>query len=198
LAPEDLTREGGIPVTTLERTLLDIATDLDAVRLERAVVAADRSGRLRWGVLQRMIGEGRGRAGVALLRRVAEEVDPGAVDVRSGIEVDFLGLCRGTGLPAPAVNVLVAGSLVDFLWPGHRLAVEVDSYKYHGDRSAFERDHRSTLALEAAGYTVHRITERMLSRDPGPFLDLVRRSLDLDPPGTTETNAHAHSFTRFP
>jgi very-short-patch-repair endonuclease len=91
--------------------------------------------------------------------------------------VDFLGLCRKAGLPVPAVNVLVAGCLVDFFWPGQRVVVEVDSYRYHGDRSAFERDHGSTLALENEGYKVHRITERMLFQDPGPFLDLVGRSL---------------------
>jgi Protein of unknown function (DUF559) len=187
LAPEDLTRESGIPVTTLERTLLDIAADLDAGRLERVVVAADRSGRLRWGRLQRALEEGKGRPGVARLRRVAEEVDPGAAEVRSGLEVDFLALCRKAGLPAPAVNVLVAGRLVDFLWPERRVIVEVDSYRYHGDRSAFERDHRSTLILETAGYAVHRITERMLTQDPGSFLDLVRNSLRGD-----------DSSTRFP
>jgi hypothetical protein len=177
LVAGDLTREAGIPVTTIERTLADIAADLDSVQLERAVVAADRSGRLRWGELQRVIEEGTGCPGVASLRRVVAEADPVAAEVRSGPEVDFLSLCRKARLPVPAVNVLVAGHLVDFLWPETRVIVEVDSYRYHGDRSAFERDHRRTLALEVAGYAVHRITERMLSRDPGPFLNLVRRSI---------------------
>ncbi len=190
LAPGDLTRESGIPVTTLERTLFEIAVDLDAVRLERAVVAADRSGRLRWGRLQRAIEEGEGHPGVARLRRVVEEIDPGAVDVRSRLEVDFLALCRRAGLPGPAVNVLVEGRLVDFLWPDRRVIVEVDSYRYHGDRSAFERDRRSTLVLEAAGYAVHRLTERM-TRDPGPFLDLVRHSLR---PSRRQRQLHAFSM----
>lgn len=177
LAARDLTREGEIPVTTIERTLADIAAELNPTQLERAVVAAARSGRLRWEELRRVIEEGAGRPGVASLRRVAAEVDPVAVEVRSGPEVDFLGLCRKSRLPVPAVNVLVEGHLVDFLWPGQRVVVEVDSYRYHGDHPAFERDHRRTLALETAGYAVHRITERMLSGDPAPFLSLVRRSL---------------------
>jgi len=173
----DRTLELGIPVTTIERTLLDCAADHEWSQLERMVVAADRSGRLRWGELRRVMHEGSGRAGVCRLRQVAEAVDPGAVEVRSGVEVDFLALCRDAGLPTPAVNVLVAGALVDFLWTSQRVIVEVDSYLFHGDRSAFERDHRSTLALTAAGYEVHRITERMLALDPEPFLDLVQRSI---------------------
>ncbi len=181
LEPEDVTTEVGIPVTTVERTLLDNAADLDRRQLERMVVAADRSGRLRWKELMRVIGEGEGRCGIARLRRVAAEVDPEAVDVRSGVEVDFLGLCREAGLPPPAVNAEVVDRIVDFLWAEQRVIVELDTYRFHGDRAAFERDHRTTLVLEAAGYTVHRITDRMLAGDPHPFLDLVRNSLTRSP-----------------
>jgi hypothetical protein len=169
--------ESGIPATTIERTLLDIAAGLDARRLERAVVAADRSGRLRWPELGRVLAQGKGRAGTALLRRVAMHVDPRAVDAASPLEVDFLALCREAGLPQPSVNVLVGGRLVDFLWPDRRVIVETDGYRYHRDRPAFERDHEATVALTAAGYTVHRATYRMLQRNPAPFLRNVRQSL---------------------
>jgi very-short-patch-repair endonuclease len=93
--------------------------------------------------------------------------------------VDFLALCREAGLPMPQVNVIVEGQLVDFHWPKERLVVETDSYKYHADRPAFERDHERTVALQAAGHTVRRTTYKMLERDPRPFLRLVRKALGV-------------------
>jgi len=170
-------QEAGIPVTSVERTVLDMAGRLDDRQLERILVAAHRSGRLSWSRLGRLLESRRGHKGVGRLRRIAAEVDPGAVEARSGVEVDFLALCRRERLPTPAVNVLIAGHLVDFLWAGERVIVETDSYVFHGDRPAFERDHETDIDLVAAGYDVHRITDRMLSRDPRPFLANVRRAL---------------------
>jgi hypothetical protein len=178
LPPEHVTVAAGIPATTPERTLLDLAARLDARQLERAVVAADRANRIRWPELHRVVEEGIGRKGRGLLRRLCGQVDPGAVDARSNPEIDFLALCREARLPLPAVNVLVEGRLVDFFWPKEKLVIEIDSYRYHGDPAAFERDHKSTLALMAADYEVLRITDRMLENDPRAFMALVRESLN--------------------
>ncbi|HWO15923.1 MAG TPA: DUF559 domain-containing protein [Solirubrobacterales bacterium] len=177
LLPEHVVIEGGIPVTSIERTLLDNAGRLDDRQLERMLVAADRSRRLRWPELRRVLDTGSGKKGLGRLRRLVEQVDPRAVDARSPAEIDFLALCREANLPLPQVNVIVEDRLVDFYWPRARVIVETDSYTYHADRPAFERDHESTVALELAGYTVHRPTYKMLKRDPAPFLRLVRKSL---------------------
>jgi hypothetical protein len=177
LPQDDIHFEDGIPVTTVERALLDMAGRLNARQLERVLAVADRSELLRWDVLRRKVERGRGRRGIARLRRVAAAMDPRAADALSPLEVDFLALCREHSLPIPQVNVLVEGCLVDFLWPGQRLVVETDGYTYHRDRAAFERDHERTVRLTAAGYEVHRATRLMLHRDPAPFLQLVRRQL---------------------
>jgi very-short-patch-repair endonuclease len=103
--------------------------------------------------------------------------DPRFADAVSPPEVDFLMLCREAGLALPQVNVLVEGRKVDFYWPKQRLVVESDSYSYHADRPAFERDHASTVALELAGYRVLRTTREMLRDAPGPFIHLVRERL---------------------
>jgi hypothetical protein len=177
LPPEHVAKERGIPVTTVERALLDMAGRLSAKQQERTLVAADRAGRVNWQVLQRLVARGRGRKGIGRLRRVAMEVDPRAVDAKSPLEVDFLALCRETGLSLPQVNVFVGPYLVDFFWPAQKVVVETDSYTYHRDRPAFESDHQRTVALTAAGYEVHRATHQMLAWDPAPFMNLVRRSL---------------------
>jgi len=177
LPDEDVTVEAGIPVTSVERTIMDSAGRLDERQLEHMIVDADRSGRLEWRQLHRVIEQGNGRRGLRRLRRVATRVDPRARDTVSPLEVDFLSLCQRAGLPLPQVNVLVDGHLVDFYWPQAKVIVETDGYAFHNDRAAFERDHENTVALTAAGYTVHRATYRMLKRAPEPFLVLVADSL---------------------
>lgn len=177
LEEAEMTVEAAIPVTSVERTLMDIAVGLDMRQLEHAVVAADRTRRLRWSELDRLLARTPRRPGAGLLRRVAHRVSPDAVEAKSPPEVDFLALCREAGLPQPQVNVQVGPYLVDFLWQGERVIVETDSYAYHGDRLAFERDHKRTVVLTAAGYEVHRATALMLEHDPESFLRLLRRSL---------------------
>lgn len=148
--------------------------------MERLLVEADRSGQLNWPSFHAVLDRPGGRKGIGRLRRVAKEVDPRAADTRSPTEVDFLALCRKARMRPPQVNVLVEGRLVDFLWPEVRLIVEADSYGYHRDRPAFERDHESTIALTAAGYTVLRTTYRMLELDPVPFMRLVAQNLQFE------------------
>jgi hypothetical protein len=177
LPPGDVTEHAGIPVTSLERVMRDMAGRLDERQMERMLVEADRSGHLSWPALQRVLDRPGGWKGANRLRRVARQVDPRAAETRSPTEVDFLALCRESGLPLPEVNVLVGDRLVDFFWPRARLIVETDSYTYHADRPAFERDHQSTVAFMAAGYTVRRATHWMLEHDPEPFMRLVRQAL---------------------
>jgi len=178
LPAEHVTVEAGIPVTTLERTFLDNARRLDEKQLEHDLAEADRSRRLRWSKLWRILTEhGRGRKGVKRLKRVATRADPRFADAVSASEVDFLILCREEGLKMPQVNVLVEGRKVDFYWPEERVIVEADSYGFHGDPRSFELDHQSTVDLEAAGYRVHRTTYKMLQSNPAPFLRLVAASL---------------------
>jgi hypothetical protein len=173
----ETTVEAGIPVTSIERTIMDMAPRLDDRQLERMLVAADRSRRLRWPRLMCLIERAPRRSGAGRLGRIARNVDPRAVDALSPTEVDFLALCREAGLPTPQVNVLVEGHLVDFAWLDKRVLVETDSFSFHADRPSFERDHLTTVELEIAGYRVHRAAAGMLESKPEPFLEVVRRSL---------------------
>jgi hypothetical protein len=177
LEVSEIAMKDRIPVTSIERVLLDFAPRLDMRQLERAVVAADRTGALRWPELLRLLDRTPRRPGAARLRRVSLRVHPTAVDAVSPLEVDFLALCRKSGLPLPQINVLVNGHQVDFFWPAEGVIVETDGYAYHRDRPAFEHDHERTADLEASGYSVHRATYRMLSDDPSSFMRLVQRSI---------------------
>jgi hypothetical protein len=176
--PDDhVTTKLGIPVTTPERALLDMAPRLDTKQLERSLVEGDKSGCIRWPKLQAMVRGWRGKKGIGRLRLVAMEVDPRAADTFAPSEIDFLALCREFGVPLPQVNVLVEGFLVDFYWPAQRLVVESDSFAHHTNRPTFEEDYERTVKLTAAGYEVHRTTWRMLAWSPDLFMKLVQTSL---------------------
>lgn len=177
LEPFEVTIERGIPVATIERVLLDLAARTDSRQLERIFVQAYKTDHLSWPRLGRILERRRGRKGIGNLRRIAQEVDPRALETRSVTEVDFLALCREVNLSTPSVNVLVEDHLVDFLWPTQKIVVETDSWSHHRDRPSFERDHQTDVDLIAAGYDVHRTTYKMLERNPAPFLGNVRRAL---------------------
>ncbi len=177
LPSTDTTKVAGIPVTRIERTAVDMAGRLDQRQMEHFLVEADRAGCLSRPTLQEVLDRPGGRRGVGRLRRVAARVDPRTKDTRSPPEVDFLMLCRENGVPLPQVNVLVEGHLVVFFWPRDRLIVEADSYTFHRDRVSFEHDRESSVELANAGYLVHRVTRRMIERNPIAIVKLVQRTL---------------------
>jgi very-short-patch-repair endonuclease len=98
---------------------------------------------------------------------------------RTELEARFLGLCRRQRLPAPRVNVRVGPDTVDFLYPAHRLIVEVDGWEGHRMRSAFEEDRARDARLTVLGYTVIRFTWRRLTDDPPGVAATVRALLAI-------------------
>ena len=56
--------------------------------------------------------------------------------------------------------------VVDFLWPEHRIVVEVDGYEFHGGRQSFEADRERDAELAVQGYRVLRFTYRQVTEEP--------------------------------
>jgi very-short-patch-repair endonuclease len=165
----DRTRRHGIPVTSVTRTLLDVATVANARQLARIVDEADRAG---WLDREALLERSHGRKGAKALRAVI--ANPSARWTRSELEARFLRLCRTHQIPAPIVNTKVEGFEVDCLWPGARLIVELDGYEYHRTPGAFERDRRRDAHLKRMGYDVIRVTQQWLSEDPEGVADTVQ------------------------
>jgi hypothetical protein len=179
LHPDDRTVHDGIPVTTVARTLLDLAEVLRANEVERAFDEAERLRLLDMRALAAVCERATGRHGLRVLRPLLADARPSVAETRSPLERVFLSFCRDHGLPLPAVNVLAAGFTVDALWPKQRLVVELDSYEFHGrSRGAFERDRARDAALQLAGYRVVRITWRRLTREPEAVAATIRALLD--------------------
>lgn len=181
LPDEDRAFRHAIPVTTVARTVLDLAGVVQRSDLERTIEEAERLRLLDLSDLQRLLDRGSRRRGTNLLRQILAEELPGTAATRSHLERRFLMLSERAGLPPPQVNVGVAGLEVDCLWSRQRLVVELDGHTFHRTRAAFERDRARDAVLQLAGFRVLRITHRRLDHEPAAVLDAVRRLLEASP-----------------
>jgi very-short-patch-repair endonuclease len=117
------------------------------------------------------------RRGTAVFAAIAAEHRPDQPLSRSDLEDRLFELCVGSGLPRPRVNHRVLDLKVDLLWPEHRVVAEADTVAFHGTWRSRENDLDRDAALAAAGYTVHRFTDRQVDRTPGAVVAALRRSL---------------------
>ena len=161
-------------MTTVARTLFDLAPCVDASALRRAVEEADRLNVLDLRALAAVRDGATGRR-VAPLDAVLADLHESPAP-HSELERRFGELCDREGLPPPSRNALVVGFEVDALWAQRRLIVELDGFSYHRSRAAFERDRRRDAALMLAGYRVLRISFRRLADDPRRWRGLFGRS----------------------
>jgi very-short-patch-repair endonuclease len=109
--------------------------------------------------------------------RTLADLGYGPERTRSDLERLFLRICRKHGIPKPAVNVRVGPYEVDFLWRAEGLVVEVDGWRYHSDRRAFEADRARDRELPRRGLLVLRFTDRELSTQPDAVAASLRAHL---------------------
>jgi hypothetical protein len=179
---EDIARESGFPVTTVARTLFDLAEVVQYDSLKGAAEEADRLKLLRLRELEDICERGRGRRALRPVRRLLTELhapDEG----RSPLEIRFPAFVREYHLPEPVQNADVLGHEVDALWPAAKLVVELDSWEHHGHRAAFERDRARDPKLLIAGYRTVRVTHRRLDREADQLAAEIRALLATPPPG---------------
>ena len=167
LPADEITYVDAIPVTTVPRTLLDLATVLDKRGVERAINEAEVQGHTDPLSLPALLARYPRRRGTAAIRAVLAEDRIGASVTRSELEERFLQFVADRDLPRPELNVSIAvrGGFVeaDCVWRRSRLIAELDGRAVHGTAAAFERDRARDRALGAAGWRVVRITWRQLS-----------------------------------
>jgi very-short-patch-repair endonuclease/predicted transcriptional regulator of viral defense system len=177
--PEDATVVDRVPVTSWARTALDLATDLPVARVRDALELAERQER-DFSELRELMERSRGHHGLPTLKGALAELGDTSPDLRSPAEVDLLALIREAGLPEPHVNVVVAGELVDFHWPEHRLVVEVDGRQWHGLQRDMESDRRKDVRLTLAGQRPVRYTKRRITNEPAAVIAELRALLAPD------------------
>ncbi len=170
---EDVTTRRGVQTTTVARTLVDLAKVVTAEQLGKSLREMDRRGCLGTAVVESCRGRGDGALRAALERhaRLATTL------TLSELEDRFLALLDDHDLPRPLTNHMLHGMKVDAVWPGQRLAVELDGWAFHHDRAAFEDDRARSARLAQAGWTPVRFTHAQVVEKPREVAATLRALL---------------------
>jgi hypothetical protein len=171
LGPRDGTIVAGIPVTTVPFTLVALSPDVTIEELARACHEAG----VRFGTTPRQVeavlARRRGAPGTAKVRAVLSGEQRVTL---SALEREFLKRLHEANLPLPETNRLAGGRRVDCRWPEHRLTVELDSYRYHRSRHAWEQDRRREREAYARGDQLRRYTHGDVFDDPAAMVGELR------------------------
>jgi very-short-patch-repair endonuclease len=158
----------GIPVTSMPRTLFDLAAVVSEHRLERVLNEAEIRGLTDPLSLPDLLARYPRHRGVASLRALLAAKAPGGV-TRSRLEERFVSFLDARDLPRPRLNATLAlrGRFfeVDCLWQAQRLVVELDGRAFHDTDPAYEKDRERDRILLAEGWRVTRVTWRHLEDD---------------------------------
>lgn len=177
LADADISSKDGIPVTGPARTLVDLATELDPVGVERTVNEADKRDLIDPEALRLALDDYGGQPGVRLLRSLLDRCTFRLSD--SDLEIFFRPLAARAGLPPPLSKQLVNGWEVDFFWPGLGLVVETDGLRYHRTASTQTRDARRDRAHALAGMTPLRFTHYEIKHEPAQVRAELSRATEM-------------------
>ena len=145
----------GIPITTVPRTLVDLSSLLQLEDLARACHEAGVLHRTTPRQVEKVLTKRPNTPGAKQLRKVMR----GDVHITlSALERRFLERLDEASLTHPITNKSADGRRVDCRWPEHHLTVELDSYRYHNSRHAWEQDRRREREAHARGDDFRRYT----------------------------------------
>jgi Transcriptional regulator, AbiEi antitoxin len=174
LHPLDRATHRRIPVTTVPRTLVDLAAILSLDALARACHEAGVLYRTTPKHVEAVLARRPTSPGAANLRRVMR----GDVHVTlSKLERAFLDLLRGEGLQLPQTNRSAGGRRVDCRWPEQRLTAELLGYQFHNSRHAWDQDHRRAREARKRGDRFRSYTWTDVFEDPTDMLRELRELL---------------------
>jgi very-short-patch-repair endonuclease len=159
-----------MPVTTVSRTLFDLAAVLPRRLVERAINEVDYHRHTDPISLADIAARYPHRQGIVTIRAILADLSLGASLTRSELEERFLLFLEQRRLPRPEFNApLQIGGLwieCDCLWRDQRVIVELDGWAGHGRRTSFENDRARDRMLHARGWCVVRVTWRQLHDVP--------------------------------
>lgn len=171
LPPDEVTVEDGIPVTTVPRTIFDLAATESADVVENLIREMEirelRDPLSLWD----LVGRYPRRRGVARVRLALDRLKDEPVGRRrSPLEERFAPFLRRHRLPLPRFNdSIVIGTKryeVDCHWPSAMEVVELDGWESHKTRTAFREDRARDRKLRVAGYSITRLTWNQLDDEP--------------------------------
>jgi hypothetical protein len=168
---EDVTKLGAIPITTVPRTLVDLAAVLAVDALARACHEAGVKYRTTPAHVEAVLERRPNSPGARKLRAVIHGEVPVTL---SELERTFLQLLREAGLPLPVTNKVAGAKRVDCRWPDHGLTVELQSYRFHNSRHAWEQDHQRRREAYARGDEFRTYTWADVFEEPAAMIAELR------------------------
>ena len=167
----EATTRHGIPITTVPRTLVDLSSLLQSADLARACHEAGVLYRTTPRQVEAVLANRPNTPGAKQLRKVMR----GDVHVTlSRLERRFLQRLDEAGLPQPVTNRKAGEKRVDCRWPQHNLTVELDSYRFHNTRHAWEQDRRREREAHARRDDFRRYTHEDVFEAPARMLNELR------------------------
>jgi very-short-patch-repair endonuclease len=174
LSARDAAIVRGIPVTTVPRTLVDLAAVLPQAELARACHEAGVSHRTTPADVEAVLARRPNAPGAKKLRRIMRGDERVTL---SALERAFLRRLEANGLSPPETNQPAGGRRVDCRWPDKRLTVELDGYRFHNTRHSWEQDRRREREARARGDEFRRYTYGDVFEQPRSMLAELRKLL---------------------
>jgi hypothetical protein len=135
----DVTKRYGIPITTVTRTVVDLAADSTPEELALQFHAAATRYKVKPHHVEAVLVRRRNAKGAIKLRRV---IYGDTRALLSELERGFIALLEANDLPLPKTNIPVDGHWVDCRWEEYALTAELESYEFHNTRHAWETDQK--------------------------------------------------------
>jgi very-short-patch-repair endonuclease len=179
----DVAEIDSVPVTTIQRTIIDIAGCVSAELLEESLHDALRRRLTNVARIRKRLDEigSSGRPGVAQLTKMLDARQTSVHVPQNVFETRLFRVLRTANLPPPTPQYClhVAGRrvYVDFAYPDRKVAIEADGFRWHSSRTQWDRDRLRRNHLTMMGWTIVHVTWHQLRERPDEVVDIVRALL---------------------
>lgn len=187
LDPSHITEEDGFPVTTMTRTIVDLAGKLHPRHIEFIVddlVAAKRLNLDDLGLLVEAIAR-RGKPGSRTLHGLLSDRAADDTGLASRLERLGLRVLADAGLPSPHTEYPApwnANERIDAAYPSAKVGIEWDSKRWHTQVAAFQRDRKRDRFALLEGWRIFRFTWQDLTEVPYEVVSTIRSALSAPAP----------------
>ena len=185
LPPDHISRRPPLVLTSVPRTLFDLAWGTSRQSLDAAIDSAQAQRKANLQELWAMWGEmhERGCNGSVAFRVALERRSTGDRPPTNRNERRLFDLLEAAGLPRPLCQVPIYDgdeflARPDFVYLDARVALQAQSARWHLGHGRQLADDRQTNRLIAAGWTVLRFWWEDVSERPEEVVRIVARTLD--------------------
>jgi very-short-patch-repair endonuclease len=181
LAPTDITRVGAVPVTCVERTIVDVAATRSEAILEATL---DDFLFRRLTTIEKLNNYREAMQGLAGTARLAELFDErGHVPpLQTILETFTARVVRRFSLPEPQRQLPIYDGTrrtktVDLAYGRYQVAIEPDGGRWHSPKRKREEDSRVRNRLQAMGWIVLVVTWEAINKRPREVAETVLAAL---------------------